>query len=178
MLTRLQKAAAIIALATCFAVAVAGEVWQASNPPHVPIGQSPSAQQKYKPNSETIEERHQATEEAIAYYNRWLMFFTAILAVATVGLGSATGGLYFAGRRQLKLIQAEFVTAHRPRLIVRHVMLAADISPIDTVILLGHDADANGGLSVVNIGGSDARIIRAVYQDLFQQRSAVPFSTL
>ena len=65
--------------------------------------------------------------------------------------------LYFLGQRQLKFIQAEFVTTQRPQLIVRHVLLAADVSPIDTVILLGHDADATGGLSVVNIGGSDAQ---------------------
>lgn len=142
------------------------EVWEASNTPHVPINQSAAAQQDHKPDNQAQKER---PDEAIARYNWWLTLFTAILAASTVVLGLATIGLYFAGRNQLRLIQAEFVTTHRPRLIVRHVTLAADVSPIDTVILLGHDADANGGLSIVNIGGSDAHIIRAVYRIYFSK---------
>lgn len=168
----------IIALAFCLAVAIGMEIWQSSHSLHAPIGQSAAAQQEYKANNETIEERHQATEEAIARYNKWLMFFTAILAAATVVLGSATIGLYFAGERQLKFIQAEFVTTHRPRLIVRHVLLAADVSPIDTVVLLGHDADAVGGLSVVNVGGSDAHIVHGKYRIYFGKNGVPPRSPL
>jgi hypothetical protein len=35
MMTPLQKAAALVALAICFAAAVGGEIWEASNTPHV-----------------------------------------------------------------------------------------------------------------------------------------------
>lgn len=95
------------ALAILLAIGWAAVIWRASNVPHPPINQS-AADQKYRqPKSETIEERHQATEEAIAYYNKWLMFFTAILAVSTVGLGVATIGLYFAGERQLEHARSE-----------------------------------------------------------------------
>jgi hypothetical protein len=54
-------------------------------------------------NQQTIEERHEATEEAIAYYNKWLMFFTAALAVATIVLGSATVALYLSAEKQFNL---------------------------------------------------------------------------
>jgi hypothetical protein len=43
------------------------------------------------------------TDEALAYYTLWLMVFTGILAVATVGLGGATLGLYFTGEKQIAL---------------------------------------------------------------------------
>ena len=86
-----------------------------------------------------------------------------------MGLGAATAGLFFAGRRQLKFTHTKIVTTQRPRLIVRHVLLGADVSPIDTVILLGHDADCHGGLSVVNVGGSDAKIVRALYRIYFSR---------
>jgi hypothetical protein len=62
-------------------------------------------------------------ERAIARYNRWLMYFTGILASATIGLGSATVGLYFAGRSQTRLARDEFEATHRARVRVRRVNL-------------------------------------------------------
>jgi hypothetical protein len=52
-------------------------------------------------NSQSIEGRHEATEEAIAYYNKLLTIFTAVLAIATIVLGSATVALYFSAEKQL-----------------------------------------------------------------------------
>jgi hypothetical protein len=64
-----------------------------------------TTQHSISKGSETppLEERHQATEEAIAYYNKWLTYFTAFLAVATFLLFAATIGLYLGGTKQLEL---------------------------------------------------------------------------
>jgi hypothetical protein len=129
MLTRLQKATVTVALTICFAVAMGMEIWQASNSARVQLHHNPSTQNGHKTNYATIEQRHQATEETIAYYNKWLMFFTAILAFATVGLGTATAGLYFAGRRQLILARAEFAASHRPKIRIKHIWLVG-LAPI------------------------------------------------
>jgi hypothetical protein len=67
-------------------------------------------------NRESQEERHLATEEAIAYYNKWLMFFTAFLAIATMGLGFATVGLYLISGRQLRHAESEAQRARAYRL--------------------------------------------------------------
>jgi len=96
-----------------------------------------------------------------------LVLFNGLLALFTWRLYIATRKLGDAGERQLKLIETEFVSAHRPRLIVRHIGLVADHSPISTIVMLGHDADATGGLSVVNAGGTNARIVRATYKIYF-----------
>jgi hypothetical protein len=101
MLRSLQNAG-VIAIAVLFVVGFCAGVWHASNTPHAPINQSTAAQKNHPADAQTIEERHQATEETIAYYNKWLMFFTAILAVATVGLGFATVGLYRVNQSQFR----------------------------------------------------------------------------
>jgi hypothetical protein len=175
MLTRHQKAAMMVALVICFAGAVAGEVWQASNTPHVPAGQSASAQSEHTTDPETIEERHQTTEEAIAYYNKWLMFFTAVLAAATVGLGTATVGLYFASERQLSLAKEtadrqaaeiqkqlrltreyiefarlEFNATHRPHLVIRETHM---------LIPTGRNPTAGVRFIVANAGSGAADVI-------------------
>jgi hypothetical protein len=72
---------------------------------------SPASQQRTPSQPQTLEQRHelsledrhQATEEAIAYYNLLLTIFTAILAVATILLFAATLGLYSGGKKQLEL---------------------------------------------------------------------------
>lgn len=46
--------------------------------------------------------KKEETDEALANYTLWLMVFTGILAVATVGLGGATLGLYFTGEKQIR----------------------------------------------------------------------------
>jgi hypothetical protein len=94
---------------------------------------------------------------------------TVIIAVFTLTLWLANERLGGIVRRQTEIQEKQFVATHRPKLIVRHVLLDADVSEIQTVILLGHGGDAFGGLSVVNVGGSDARIVRAVYRIHFQQ---------
>lgn len=103
MLKRLQNGA-VIALALLLVIGFGVEVWRASNAPLVPINQNASTQREHQPNLETQKER---PEEAIARYNKWLTFFTAILAIATVGLGFATIGLYFVSQSQLRHAELE-----------------------------------------------------------------------
>jgi hypothetical protein len=134
----------------------------------------------YSPNQQQKDACYQAaaktgrsTEECKTFWEKTtsdpIATFTLVLAFSTGGLWIATIGLYLSGKRELDFIRAEFVANQRPQLIVRHVLLAADVSPLPTVILLGHDADATGGLSVVNVGGSDAHIVRAVYRIYFSK---------
>lgn len=114
-MTRLQKAATIFALALCFATAVAGELWDASHPPNTPQ-QSSASKTAGEPHEEATKE---SADEAIARYNYWLTWVTFILAVATVGLGIV--GIY-----QIWLARAEFISSHRPRLILRNVYQIAE----------------------------------------------------
>ena len=100
--------------------------------------------------------RHAAEEQengALAYYTYWLTFFTGVLALATIGLGGATLGLYLAGERQLELaketsdrqateIQSqialardEFLAAHRPQVRIKHVKLESDIWQGEPIIV-------------------------------------------
>jgi hypothetical protein len=108
--------AVFLALFVCLTVGFGSIVGISSLNPKPQTHQSPTqnsaTKNEPKTDSKTIEERHQVTEEAIAYYTKWLMFFTAILAIATVGLGAATVG-------QLRLGRAEFISTHWPELIIR-----------------------------------------------------------
>jgi len=115
MMTRLQKAVAIIALGLCFAAAVAGELWDASHPPNTPQQRSTS-KTAGEPHEEATKEN---AEQAIAKYNYWLTLVTFILAVATTGLGII--GIY-----QIRLARAEFIASYRPRLILRNVYQIAE----------------------------------------------------
>jgi hypothetical protein len=103
MLKRLQNAA-IIALAACLLIGFGGAVWRASNSIHVVINQD-LAKKKERPTD--ADSPKESAEEAIARYNKWLTIFTAILAVATVGLGFATVGLYLVSQRQLRHAEIE-----------------------------------------------------------------------
>ena len=108
----------VIALLLCLAVALA--VFSSRN---ASIEQSAQPHKYYASNAQSQKE---SAEEAIARYNWWLTLFTAILAVATVGLGSATVGLYFAGRNQLQLARNEFLSTHRPELRLKHIWFSQD----------------------------------------------------
>jgi hypothetical protein len=55
-----------------------------------------------------------AAEERLASYTGWLMAFTGVLAVGTLGL-------FLVAWRQGKQIEREFLATHRPRLVLRHL---------------------------------------------------------
>jgi hypothetical protein len=93
----------------------------------------------------------ESAEEAIARYNWWLTLFTAILAVATTGLGAATVGLFFAGRNQLHLARDEFLSTHRPKIRIKHVWLMSE--------MLVYDEPFTVRVVCVNRGRSDAFMV-------------------
>jgi len=59
-------------------------------------------QEKHYTSAEKAEPNKQETDAALAYYTRWLMVFTGVLAFATVGLGIGTLMLYATGEKQFK----------------------------------------------------------------------------
>lgn len=98
MLTRLALSWIIFAavlgtvLGGCF-------VWALQSPNAV-LGVSPRAEQHAGPEKRPQEEREKS-DDALARYTFWLTVFTAVLALATLGLGVATLFLYFAGEKHV-----------------------------------------------------------------------------
>jgi hypothetical protein len=72
--------------------------------PNTTIDQANAAYEQQARHEEPRSKRDE-TDEAVARYTLWLMVFTGILAVATVGLGIATVGLYLTGEKQIGLVQ-------------------------------------------------------------------------
>ena len=143
MLTRLQKAATIIALALCFAGAIGMEVWQASYPP-----QSPSQRAAAPYSNKTYDSpTNESPEQAIARYNGDLVVFTAILATATIILAVATVGLGIGTIFQIRLARAEFIQTHRPQIILRDVWMENNKQEILYIL--------------VNIGGTKATVVES-----------------
>lgn len=54
-----------------------------------------------------------ASCDPTAYFTIWLVAFTAVLAVSTIGLGAATIGLYLTGEKQAKLAAEGFAAQSR-----------------------------------------------------------------
>jgi hypothetical protein len=99
MLVRLRNVVVLVAIGAFLATAVVVEIFDASNRPHVSINQKTTADEDKCTDHQSLQE---CTEEAIATYNKWIARFTAILAIATIGLGVATFGLYLVNHNQLK----------------------------------------------------------------------------
>jgi hypothetical protein len=78
-------------------------------------------------NTQSLEERHQVTEEAIARYNKGLMVFTGILAIATIVLGGATVALYLGSEKQFALGERAFVSLEG---FITELTTAADAGPV------------------------------------------------
>ena len=78
-------------------------------------------------NIQSIEEQQMVTEEAIARYNKGLMVFTGILAIATIVLGGATIALYLGSEKQFALGERAFVSLEG---FITEMTTAADAGPI------------------------------------------------
>jgi hypothetical protein len=76
-----------------------------------------------------------------------IAFFTLVLAFSTVGVWVATIGLYFAGKRQLRLAREEFISSNRPLMKVKLV----EVVEVD-------DEQAGVKFTVVNAGTSTAYV--------------------
>lgn len=70
--------------------------------PHAKIHQQTSQAEQHA----TEQRPKENSDEALARYTLWLTGFTAILALATVGLGIATVGLYLTGEKQIEIARA------------------------------------------------------------------------
>jgi hypothetical protein len=100
-----------------------------------------------------------ASCDPTAYFTLWLVAFTGILAVSTIGLGVATLGLYQAGKNQIELARAEFAATHRAKLIIQSARLAFQ----------GNDAQpAQIHFTIINTGETDATITEYMVQPYVQ----------
>ncbi len=153
-MTRLQKTAAIIALAVCFFAAVGSELRDAS---HAPQSPSQSTAAKYS-NSPSYRAPKENPEEAIARYNGWLTIFTGILAGFTAVLAIATVALGAMNFFQLKLARAEFASSHRPKIRIKHVWLVTlgSNQPVTVDIVYTNVGDAKAVISSI---GMDFNVI-------------------
>ena len=145
MLSRAKKTLPYVAAVAFLLLFFGVGIWKSSHPPQSP-SQSRSAPYEPHPNYEAKKE---APEEAIARYNKYLAWFTAILALATIGLGIGT---IF----QIRLARAEFISTHRPQLRVRQFQ----IDPItqDHPILVLAGSPIRISFSVINAGDTNAVI--------------------
>jgi hypothetical protein len=87
-------------------------------------GQYAAADQRPEEKSD---QGHQAKslwipEDATGFFTLWIAAFTGMLAISTVLLWRSTRNAAIAGERQLKIVEAEFVSTHRPRVILRDVI--------------------------------------------------------
>jgi hypothetical protein len=93
-----------------------------------------------------------STEECKSFWEKAtsdpIAMFTFVLASSTIGLWGATIGLYLAGEKQFRLARDEFVSTHRPKLIVRQFQL--DAPKPDTAIRLR--------FSVLNVGNTEGTV--------------------
>lgn len=130
-----QKIATWIVLAICLFVAVGGALREASHTPQAPQHGSAA----YNTNNPGHGTQQESTEQALARYNEYLAWFTGILAIATIMIGAINGF-------QLWLARAEFVSTHRPKIIVRQFQ-------IDPIV---YDQPITISFSVINAGDTTA----------------------
>lgn len=145
-----------IVLAGLLGIALGGSYyWSFVESRHPPSHRYEVKHPEGRGNSESRNEAN----ETIAEYTFWLMLFTGILAVATVGLGVATVGLYRTGKEQIalaagsleatnnatELAKRNFVASHRPEVIIRSL----------TYVQVGRDF-IGARLALVNRGATDA----------------------
>lgn len=84
-----------------------------------------------------------------------IALFTLALAFSTVGLWSATIGLYRAGERQFGLAREEFISSHRAQLRLKHIWLASQDGQ-KFVGNLPSAAPLTVRLDIVNFGNTTA----------------------
>ena len=99
----------------------------------------------------------------------WTAIFTGVLTGSTIGLWITTGQTANIAKRQTELLEAQRVIDHRPRLYVRHVALGPKHAPPPPPELPSLGDELQGGLAVVNSGGTPAKIIESFYTVHFSQ---------
>jgi hypothetical protein len=134
-----------------------------------------------------------STEECKSFWEKTtsdpVAMFTLVLAVSTIGLWSATIGLYFAGERQFRLGREEFLSTHRPKIIVHAVDVkrfpdvaragASEIDKLGAILLCinrGRSPAVNveiRGTTMVSSGVPDAKIMRPVIKAVESLESGI-----
>jgi hypothetical protein len=76
-------------------------------------------------------------------------------------------------KKQHAVGRLQFLAEHRPRLRIRHVCLTADMNAPGTVSVYRTGDIIDGGLSVVNVGGSSATVLRSTYR-IFMSQNGLP----
>jgi len=92
----------------------------------------------------------ETTDDGLAEYTLWLMIFTGVLAIATVGLGAATVGLYMTGEKQVEITRQALIGDQRA-----WIVTALEIGPRGLRIARGY-MELDVRLKVTNIGRSPA----------------------
>jgi hypothetical protein len=152
MLTRLQRTATIIVLAICFAIAIAGEIWEASHSPQAPQQGATT----YNADKTSHTSQKESPEEVIARYTETLAWFTGVLSFATILIGAMNGF-------QLWLARAEYISTHRPIIRVRRVALSA-FGAMFGADNFSHGDDVEIEFIVSNVGSGDAIITGGLYR--------------
>jgi hypothetical protein len=96
-------------------------------------------------------------------------------AEATKTLANKTAEMASFADRQADLAKRQHIAAYPPRLRVRHVIVPTSFGDMVGQPTFGFDddEDVEAGLAVVNVGGSDAKIIRSSYRIYFS-RTGLP----
>lgn len=134
------------------------------SPPQQPAANSPNTKadpNTAKPGVQPAPTPQQpSAENRLASYTGWLTVFTFVLAAGTLGL-------FWVAARQGNQLEREFIATHRPKLVVRSVMLRNALIPGEA------PRDFKMGFTlhylVVNVGPTTATIVQAT-----STRSMVP----
>jgi hypothetical protein len=112
----------------------------------------------------------QKSDEALTEYTLWLMAFTGVLAVATIGLGAATVGLYLTGEKQVDLTRRALIGDQRAWLVT-----ALEVGPQGLRIRDGF-MTLDARLRISNVGRSpalDAHTYMALSTDALDTAASV-----
>ncbi len=120
---------------------------------------------KHNAADQDAKSKKEETDETLAYYTLWLMVFTGILAVATVGLGGATLGLYFASEKQirhnLETAAAQSRDMERALIAANRPWIRVEIQVAGPVVFNVNGANITLSYVMKNIGRSPATHVMA-----------------
>lgn len=152
-----------IAFAAVMGFAVGGSlVWSLQTALHAPIDHNTSDKEESGADGHAEKEK---AEAALARYTWWLTVFTAILALATIGLGVATLGLYLTGETQIELTRKSADAAEKSADVAKTTLVATHRAWLKLGVSLNGDQikfEENGSVTasisfeIENVGNAPA----------------------
>jgi hypothetical protein len=131
-----------------------------------------SGEQAGKP---TTAQEKEKSDAALARYTFWLTLFTGVLAVATIGLGVATAGLYLTGEKQIRVtrqsnarqirqMRASIATAEEANKLNWEIFAASRRPSLDVQVSLAGDfqCDGNSGLVEIDVVARNVGVVPAL----------------